>query len=687
MQYVCAKEGKITLEKQWSNIPQAFALQTTRKDILVHDPSFTQFRTLPELFPLNSLCFVIGHPHYGCEASVLKIDKEHRGRVQLSVVEPTEPSLGTIRKLERKMKEHYFPGFKAAQRLGISSHLLSRITGAMFVIRGPREAEIEFASKINIGLNLKNNKRNEEVSGFTRRGQDNNWLYSGRTVDVIRHYMGYCPELYEYLSVSERVSGDQFHHSDIFPEGDGDDRLKELASWIKELPSSTASRQPCGTITLDEAVTKAIEEEVAATITQQQRNKQIVMQVKPHLIFKPNLSKGSNAPDPDTTFELFDRVVNVREGFSVPLGLRGTVIGLLKAARPEDAMVEVLFDREFQGGLCIRSSPGRAYRVPRSALINISHGQRKNQPAVQHQPQESISHTGWGKPTAVVTPMDQQSLQGWSKSQQMTHQDVLRRSSSQEDDAVKSIPVAVKHVTPPDPKNLPMPIEFLSQAPPPQHAAADQERYRGQAEAQNNPTTAGQLLDMQQLWQVLQQQPPIVQQQMPPVVSLGQVLDPNVQQFFAMHQQHQHHSEDPQMAFFAPQGPPPHMIGGRGRGGRPMPPRGPPPFLHQPTPNGRGRGLSPPAGPDPNDDHPQRPGLMNFVPLQAQRRGQDKTRQHHRNVAQAVVAPPQQLPLQNQPPPQVVGNGAAQAHFQPPKQQVGNRNPKSRLAANFGPEK
>lgn len=33
-------------------------------------------------------------------------------------------------------------------------------------------------------------------------------------------------------------------------------------------------------------------------------------------------------PDPDVEYKLFDRVVNVREGFSVPLGLRGTVIGI-----------------------------------------------------------------------------------------------------------------------------------------------------------------------------------------------------------------------------------------------------------------------------------------------------------------------------------------------------------------------
>ena len=87
--YVCGKVGKITLEKIWSKTTQKFALQTTRKDILIHDSSFTQYRTLPELYPDGSTCFVIAYALYGCQAEVITIDKEHRGRIQLSVIEPT----------------------------------------------------------------------------------------------------------------------------------------------------------------------------------------------------------------------------------------------------------------------------------------------------------------------------------------------------------------------------------------------------------------------------------------------------------------------------------------------------------------------------------------------------------------------------------------------------------------------
>ena len=37
---------------------------------------------------------------------------------------------------------------------------------------------------------------------------------------------------------------------------------------------------------------------------------------------------------------------------------------------------EILFDKEFLGGLALRCSGNRAYRLPPSCLLNISHGKR-----------------------------------------------------------------------------------------------------------------------------------------------------------------------------------------------------------------------------------------------------------------------------------------------------------------------
>lgn len=71
--------------------------------------------------------------------------------------------------------------------------------------------------------------------------------------------------------------------------------------------------------------------------------------------------------------------MNVREGFSVPFGLKGTVIGIQQdiSQSNRDTMYNILFDAPFKDGLTIsRCSEGRGYRLPIYSFINISHGKR-----------------------------------------------------------------------------------------------------------------------------------------------------------------------------------------------------------------------------------------------------------------------------------------------------------------------
>lgn len=75
-----------------------------------------------------------------------------------------EPPLGTIKQFEDVMKIQYMKGVIAAQRLGISSYLLSKITGTIYVQQSSDEFREENHAKYNLGLNLKFNKKNEEVS-------------------------------------------------------------------------------------------------------------------------------------------------------------------------------------------------------------------------------------------------------------------------------------------------------------------------------------------------------------------------------------------------------------------------------------------------------------------------------------------------------------------------------------------
>lgn len=125
-----------------------------------------------------------------------------------------EPRFEKAHQLQLETRQRYMPGNIAAQRLGISGHLLSRITGTMFVINS--DATDGKVPKVNIGLNLKFNKKNEEVQGFTRKDSHGSWLYSIKAVDFVDKYICEFPDLFERIERTN-VSSDIFSKHDLFP--------------------------------------------------------------------------------------------------------------------------------------------------------------------------------------------------------------------------------------------------------------------------------------------------------------------------------------------------------------------------------------------------------------------------------------------------------------------------------------
>lgn len=90
-------------------------------------------------------------------------------------------------------------------------------------------------------------------------------------------------------------------------------------------------------------------------------------------------------PDASATFELFDRVVIAREGYSVPLGTRGTIISIQPVVdsnpvrqeniKAVEYFYDVLFDTPFDGAQSIHDiAEKRLFKVRQSVLLNISHG-------------------------------------------------------------------------------------------------------------------------------------------------------------------------------------------------------------------------------------------------------------------------------------------------------------------------
>ncbi|XP_035697172.1 5'-3' exoribonuclease 1-like isoform X1 [Branchiostoma floridae] len=390
--YICGVNGNVTLEKQWGNQPEPFLLQTTVKDIAVHDPSYKQFRTLDELFCPGTTCFMLGNPHYGCEGEVFEVESVKEGRVRVLFSIPHEPDIDEIRSRSSKdLQIQYIPSYMMAQRLGITGLLLSRITGDFQILRGSRESA-NSSSKVNIGLNIKFSKRSKEVPGYTRKSE-NGWMYSLKCQALISEYLQKFPHFFEY--VARHPNEDCYYEEEIFNEQNKMDEatLQKIKDWLKTIPTYGMETVDCGTLALDEPVVKAIEESVVKVKSDKRKKKKVKMGVRPFLLFRPVDHQGFLVPDPGADFQLFDRVVNVRDGHGVPLGLRGTVIGIHSAAKEVDLLYDIVFDEQFQGGLSLKGcSPGYGYRMPPSGLINISFGLRKESGQLK------------GKPTAVVKP-------------------------------------------------------------------------------------------------------------------------------------------------------------------------------------------------------------------------------------------------------------------------------------------
>ncbi|CAB1326044.1 unnamed protein product [Coregonus sp. 'balchen'] len=298
------------------------------------------------------------------------------GRVWVVFTVPCEPPMEALIQNQHKYCVKYSPGYVLASRLGVTSYLVSRFSGSIFVGRGSKKNP-HGEQKANVGLNLKFNKKNEEVPGYTKRTQKE-WLYSDAVEELMAEYLDRFSEVFDL--VSRNSHDDVFYEDDIWPGEDenGAEKVKEITSWLKTHPVADIARASCDLQILDKAIVERIEEEVEKAKVKKSSDK-VRVTVKPHLLFRPLEQQHGVVPDPDAEYHLFDRVVNVRESFSA------------------EVLYEVVFDEEFAGGLTIRCAVGRGYRLPPCALINLSHGGRVEQ--------------GFHKLTAIVKPQPASSHQ------------------------------------------------------------------------------------------------------------------------------------------------------------------------------------------------------------------------------------------------------------------------------------
>ncbi|OAD52342.1 5'-3' exoribonuclease 1 [Eufriesea mexicana] len=368
--YTIGSNGKVHIEKHWDDVPSCYAYQTVVEDITICSNNVARYETVNDIFELGTTCFMLGHPYYGAmgKSAVCKIS----GRVKVSVFTTGEPSFKAIKQIQADLQTQYMNGNIASQKLGISTLLLSRITGTIFVKQSSNGSQQDEVTH-NIGFNLKFTKKNAEVPGYTRKGEDGYWLYSPKALDLVRCYMLRYPTLFERLAQNPTTC--IFQEEDLFTKGSGE--LNDIVAWLKEQFHGIES-QTCGGKTVESFIVKKIEEEVDAYLKTPNSIRRVVdMQVQPYLLYTPSLYIRNLPPDPKTQTQLLDRICCTKDNFTVPLGYKGTVIGIQKAARVLDTMYTILFDKPIIDGFSINgSSECRAYRLAAFDFINISYGQR-----------------------------------------------------------------------------------------------------------------------------------------------------------------------------------------------------------------------------------------------------------------------------------------------------------------------
>ncbi|KAJ8980060.1 hypothetical protein NQ317_012900 [Molorchus minor] len=366
--YIFSSNGRLTLEKQFTDNTANYPLQSVVFDIAAYDSQNSTFKDVESIFPKGCMCFTLTNPYYGSQG-VVQDSKEplKNGRIKISISVLEEPDFSSVREMSASIIRSYKSLHSTAT---ISNFIFSKITGSIFITARNNEGGLK---NVNIGLDLKFNKKNKETPGYTKK-MGNTWFYTNQAVEMVRMYMEKYPEIFHYLY--QDTNSDEINAESIFKD-DWDEKLKELQTWLKQLPCHSVERQTCGTEIVEPDVIKEIES-IVDKCTKSGKSKKVTMQIKPNFLYRPEIQDGTLMPDPKTETKIFDRIVNVRNGYTVPLGLKGTVVAIHKSAdgSDRDVIYDVVFDKPFDGGMQLNCSENRGYKLPNTAVVNISYGTR-----------------------------------------------------------------------------------------------------------------------------------------------------------------------------------------------------------------------------------------------------------------------------------------------------------------------
>ncbi|XP_017488381.1 PREDICTED: 5'-3' exoribonuclease 1-like [Rhagoletis zephyria] len=418
--------GRLVLHKEWAKAEQYIPLELvipSRKGEGAKTVQQQPHRTLKDVFQRGRAFFLLGQPYYGCRGEVLEYLKT-RNLVRTRITVAAEPDFEEIKEhCDAILDEHYILEGQLARKLkstlGVNENAIRRLFGSVIVCY--KSAEKGKGSgkerKMNLGLKLKYRSNYEQnikphcVPGWSI-AEGNELYYNRKLVEVFKEYQAKFGVVFSMLTKQHKSL---YEINDLFEDpaldkGEKVKMLSEIRDWLDSLELSKIGHYKSSARNLDNCIVKAIEETIESHSVLMAETYTEEKELPPaHFFTGEFVLKGSTLPDPKVKFYLYDRVVNVRKCIAVPYGAKGTVIGIygkddelsnargggnsggddadtpVKLAARDDepadaverlmaAVIEVLFDEPFDGGLKTRSTKANIYKMQAAWLINLTYG-------------------------------------------------------------------------------------------------------------------------------------------------------------------------------------------------------------------------------------------------------------------------------------------------------------------------
>jgi 5'-3' exoribonuclease 1 len=340
-----------------------YAAQALVDEVFSPDQRFLEKAAVPieEEFPLGSKAFFLGEAAYGRPLEVTNYD-HGKLNVWVAFLAKKEPEFGRQAIMHSESVVQYMPSFAVAKQLGINPLALSKITSSLSVESS--------GLRLNLGLNLKFERKNLKVLGYSRKG-NTGWEYSRKAVELIVQYMTKFPEFIAGISMNPK--GDIYTDTDFYPQDTAKAKMKEIGQWLKSVESKSFEKVPLEADQLDSDTVAKIEELADQNLAAIQSTPKMVKGVPRNALLNPTDAEHHIGTQ---RFSLGDRVVYVLNTGRVPIASRGTVIGMTRTSR--ETLLDIVFDTGFMSGTSLgeRCRPFHGSTVPSNSVLNITDRQR-----------------------------------------------------------------------------------------------------------------------------------------------------------------------------------------------------------------------------------------------------------------------------------------------------------------------